>query len=60
MLIEGIHLLVKCRLFAAMENVWYTQLEEKFEDTKGLIKSRISNNDRQYNGQEKGSKIQTR
>ena len=38
----------------------YTQLEEKLEYIKGLIRSRISNKDRQCNGQEKGLKIQTR
>ena len=31
-------------------------LEEEFEDTKGVIKIRISKKDSQYNGQEKKDK----
>ena len=34
-------------------SVWY----EKFEDTKGIIKSRKSKKDRQYNGEKKNDKM---
>jgi hypothetical protein len=33
-----------------------TKGQEKFEDTKGVIRSRKSKNDRQYNGQRKKDK----
>ena len=34
----------------------HTWLQEEFEDIKGVIKSRISKNNRQHNGQKKKDK----
>jgi hypothetical protein len=48
-------------LRSSKQSVFYSLLiknkwQEEFEDTKGVIRSRKSKNDRQHNGQEKGQK----
>jgi len=52
-------------LHSSEQSVFYSLLiknegQEEFEDTKGIIRSRKSKNDRQHNGQKKGQKDKQR
>ena len=51
----------RCVLYIRYLRFYYTPIQEEFEDTKGVIRIRISKKNRQHNGQkEKGQRDKQR
>jgi hypothetical protein len=46
----------RCVLYIRYLRFYYTPIQEEFEDTKGVIRIRISKKNRQHNGQKKKDK----